>query len=579
MSLSELEAKMSLLYMEPEDDEGNQEYKYKLVGLSDEDRENRITQMNFRLDEGNGEAIYEIGITDDGCPLGIKKAYIDESIDNLRYMSDQLNASIQIIDQSESPISLKSKSHRKRFLKYNRIDKSDPNLKTLLNEKRYVCEVMVRRNYHQCNYIDLRIAVAGSVDAGKSTTIGVLTRGIKDNGNGLARQGIFNFKHELTTGRTSSISHQIMGFDSKGNVVNDRLSKLKAVSWPEIVENSIKICTFQDMAGHKQYFKTTVRGLSGCVHDYALIMIESGDKIQPMTREHIIVCLMRKIPMIIIFTKIDIAPEHVFANNLVILNKMLKGPGVNKLPYMIKDKRDIITICHNIKSNVLTPILKISNVTGEGIDHLKMLLNCLPPRISYKNARDKPAKYTVQDIFTVSGVGTVVSGFLYRGIIKVKNTYWLGPDTTGKYKKVIVKSIHNKRVDVQLAEAGQQVCLALRNFSRDLVNKGMVVIESKQEPQNYRTIVAEIEIMGRHSTNIRVGYEPLINLSNFKQTAKIMKIEKTEHGGDIGPVLRRGDKAIVTFRFTQSPIYCEVGDSIIFREGKTRGSGVVKLIH
>ena len=61
------------------------------------------------------------------------------------------------------------------------------------------------------SYIDLRIAVCGNVDSGKSTIIGVLTRGILDNGRGLARAHVFNHKHEIDTGRTSSISQQILG--------------------------------------------------------------------------------------------------------------------------------------------------------------------------------------------------------------------------------------------------------------------------------------------------------------------------------------------------------------------------------
>lgn len=55
------------------------------------------------------------------------------------------------------------------------------------------------------------MAVCGNVDSGKSTTIGVLTRGVLDNGRGLARSHVFVHKHEIETGRTSSVSHQILG--------------------------------------------------------------------------------------------------------------------------------------------------------------------------------------------------------------------------------------------------------------------------------------------------------------------------------------------------------------------------------
>jgi len=67
-------------------------------------------------------------------------------------------------------------------------------------------------------FIDLRLAVLGNVDAGKSTVLGVLTQGELDNGRGRARLNLFRHLHEIQSGRTSSISHEILGFSSKGEV-------------------------------------------------------------------------------------------------------------------------------------------------------------------------------------------------------------------------------------------------------------------------------------------------------------------------------------------------------------------------
>ena len=63
--------------------------------------------------------------------------------------------------------------------------------------------------------IELRIAVLGSSDVGKSTLLGVLTRGQLDNGRGCARLNVFRHRHEVYSGKTSSISIQTMGFDSE----------------------------------------------------------------------------------------------------------------------------------------------------------------------------------------------------------------------------------------------------------------------------------------------------------------------------------------------------------------------------
>ncbi len=67
-------------------------------------------------------------------------------------------------------------------------------------------------------FLDLRVAVLGNVDSGKSTLLGVLTQGELDNGRGRARLNLFRHLHEIQTGRTSSISIEILGFDGKGEV-------------------------------------------------------------------------------------------------------------------------------------------------------------------------------------------------------------------------------------------------------------------------------------------------------------------------------------------------------------------------
>jgi predicted GTPase len=60
---------------------------------------------------------------------------------------------------------------------------------------------------------DVRIAVIGNVDSGKSTLVGCMTKCVKDDGRGSARKMVFNFSHEAANGRTSSIGQEIMGFD------------------------------------------------------------------------------------------------------------------------------------------------------------------------------------------------------------------------------------------------------------------------------------------------------------------------------------------------------------------------------
>lgn len=74
------------------------------------------------------------------------------------------------------------------------------------------------------------MAVLGPMEGGKSTLVGVLTQGELDNGRGRARLNLFRHLHEIQSGRTSSISHEILGFDAKGEV---RIL---------IVEQRLKVC-------------------------------------------------------------------------------------------------------------------------------------------------------------------------------------------------------------------------------------------------------------------------------------------------------------------------------------------------
>lgn len=121
----------------------------------------------------------------------------------------------------------------------------------------------------------LRVAVVGNVDAGKSTLLGVLTHGELDNGRGLARQKLFRHKHEMESGRTSSVGNDILGFDSVGNVVNKPDAHAGQLDWMKICEESSKVITFIDLAGHERYLKTTIFGMTGHAPDFTMLMVRN----------------------------------------------------------------------------------------------------------------------------------------------------------------------------------------------------------------------------------------------------------------------------------------------------------------
>jgi GTPase len=107
---------------------------------------------------------------------------------------------------------------------------------------------------------------------------------------------VFNYSHELKTGRTSSISHQILGYDYKGQIVN--YQGVNKLSWNDIVQRSTKIISFFDLAGHEKYLKTTILGISSSIPNICMIMIGANNGISKMTVEHIFICITFKIPFI-----------------------------------------------------------------------------------------------------------------------------------------------------------------------------------------------------------------------------------------------------------------------------------------
>uniref|UniRef100_A0A8C6ZBF7 GTP-binding protein 2 n=1 Tax=Nothoprocta perdicaria TaxID=30464 RepID=A0A8C6ZBF7_NOTPE len=116
---------------------------------------------------------------------------------------------------------------------------------------RKITEVLVRKVPDNQQFLDLRVAVLGNVDSGKSTLLGVLTQGELDNGRGRARLNLFRHLHEIQSGRTSSISFEILGFNSKGEVreawgihlvpINNSEGNVMEERWPSSVSRGLLV--------------------------------------------------------------------------------------------------------------------------------------------------------------------------------------------------------------------------------------------------------------------------------------------------------------------------------------------------
>ncbi|KAJ2952506.1 hypothetical protein O0L34_g6824 [Tuta absoluta] len=521
-------------------------------------------QLDERLEAGNGEIIYDIGQGEDGRGL----------------TEDEYNASVATLQSLVS--------EHVSCVELRRWDCGEGGG----GEGGAVCgQYLLRTQRAHTDFMEIRVAVVGNVDAGKSTLLGVLTHGELDNGRGYARQRLFRHKHEMESGRTSSVGNDILGFDSIGNVVNK--PEHGTLDWVKICEKSSKVITFIDLAGHERYLKTTVFGMTGHAPDFGMLMIGANAGIVGMTKEHLGLALALSVPVFVVVTKIDMCPPNVLQDNLKLLIRILKSSGCRKVPVMVKNKDDVIVSATNFVSQRLCPIFQVSNVSGENLELLTMFLNLLKTRMPAQD--DKPAEFQIDDTYSVPGVGTVVSGTTLAGVIRLNDTLLLGPDPLGRFQPIVVKSIHRKRMPVpevrggQTASfalkklllgpdplgrfqpivvksihrkrmpvpevrGGQTASFALKKIKRSAIRKGMVMVSPLLNPQACWQFEGEILVL-HHPTTISSRYQAMVHCGSIRQTASILWMSRD--------CLRTGDKARVKFRFIKHPEYLKCGQRMV----------------
>lgn len=498
--------------------------------------EDEFLQLQERLSErlACGETMLELG-SGEGEPPGLSIEDLDASVATLRSLASLLDAECVELRRRETPGGC-------------------------------VVEYLVRRHTNSEDFMEVRVAVVGNVDAGKSTLLGVLTHGELDNGRGLARQRLFRHKHEAESGRTSSVGNDILGFDTAGNVVNRPVHG--SLDWTRICEESSKVITFIDLAGHEKYLKTTVFGMTGHQPDFCMLMVGSNMGVVGMTKEHLGLALALNVPVFVVVTKIDMCPPNVLAETLKVLQRVLKSPGCRKLPVLVQNKDDVICCAMNFTSERMCPIFQVSNVTGDNLDLLKQFLNLLQSR--WAGSESEPAEFQIDSTFSVPGVGTVVSGTMMAGVLKLNQTMLLGPNHTGEFIPVPIRSIHRKRLPVREVRGGQTASFALKKIKRNSLRKGMVLVAPERQPEACWEFDGEILVL-HHPTTISCRYQAVVHVGSVRQTASILTMSQ-EH-------LRTGDKALCRFRFIKYPEYIRTNVRMVFREGRTKAVGTVLKVY
>ncbi|KAK7687077.1 hypothetical protein QCA50_009577 [Cerrena zonata] len=426
---------------------------------------------------------------------------------------------------------------------------------------------------------EVRCAVVGNVDSGKSTTLGVLTRGALDDGRGRARVSLFRHKHEVESGRTSSVGMEILGFGPSGTPILPSTShsteldviRREKMSWEDISIQASKIISFIDLAGHERYLKTTLYGLTSGAPSCVLLIVGGNAGLIGMSKEHLAISLALSVPVVVCITKIDMTPAPKLQETIQQVTKILKSRGCGKTPVFVKSAETAVELSQTFAKERLCPVFQLSNVTGEGLDYLRTFLNLLPPSEgdTEKFLADQPLEYCVTEVWSVPYVGTVVDGIVNSGKIKAGDAVMIGPDSNGNFETTMVKSIQRKRAPVNGAEAGQCVSMALKRMRRAAVRKGMVVVhKTETPPRAIRRFEGQVLIL-YHNTTLQRNYQAMLHCGAIRQTVRIISMDHPQG------VLRTGDRATVTFEFISHPEFIKEGMKLLFREGKTKGLGVI----
>ncbi|CAH8557079.1 unnamed protein product [Heterobilharzia americana] len=346
----------------PEVEEGNIEYKRKLVDPTPNRFEQLVTQMKWRLNEGGGKAIYKLGVDDDGHISGLRPTELISSLTTLERMAKRLNATLHPL--------------RERIIEPTEIS-SD-------KEYRKAVELLVRlAPTTNEGSPDMCIALVGGMDSGKSTLISVLTDGELDNARGKARLNLFRHLHEVQSGRTSSLSRELLGFDANGNVTNYKYAdgRVYRRSAEEVIRMSSNLLTLIDLAGHSKYQRTTLSGIACNQPVMGILVISATIGLSTIGLEHIQLIRSLNLPMIVVLTKIDQLSnvyqfkqiENAWSYGMLsTLNKSSMNEKFSALDgWLLNSTRD----SHG--NTCMPPFFPVSSVTGQGIDNLIQFLSRL----------------------------------------------------------------------------------------------------------------------------------------------------------------------------------------------------------
>ncbi|HYF39047.1 MAG TPA: elongation factor Tu [Gemmatimonadales bacterium] len=315
-----------------------------------------------------------------------------------------------------------------------------------------------------------------------------------------------------------------------------------------------------DCPGHADYVKNMITGAAQM--DGAILVVSAADGPMPQTREHILLAKQVNVPYIVVFmNKVDMVddPELLELVELEVreLLSSYEFPG---------DDTPII------KGSALQA-LESGDPNSEQGKKIQELLDALDSYIPQpKREVDKPFLMPVEDVFSITGRGTVATGRIERGVIKVGEEVALVG--FGASKKTVVTGVEMFRKLLDQGEAGDNVGLLLRGIEKNEIERGMVLAKAGSITPHTQ-FEAEVYVLtkeegGRHTPFFK-GYRPQFYFRTTDVTGSV------ELPGGVEMVMP-GDNVQMTIELI-TPIAMDEGLRFAIREGgRTVGAGVVTKI-
>ena len=365
-------------------------------------------------------------------------------------------------------------------------------------------------------------------------------------------------------GKTTLVRGILRTFSPEADAMIDKLdkdpeAKAKAITIAVAhveFETDNRHYALVDCPGHKDYIKNMITGAAQM--DGAILVISSGDGAMPQTKEHILLAKQVGVPKMVVFINDfgDADPE---------ILELIKADVQEQL-----GKNGYDADCHIIVGSAL----KAFKGEEEGANAVKELMKAVDEYIPVpERDTDKPFLMPVEDIFSIEGRGTVATGRIERGIVKVGDEVEvLGLGKKTQKTAVIGVEMFNKTLSE--GQAGDNVGILLRGLKREDIQRGQI-LAAPGSVTTHTDFKAEVYVLskeegGRHTPFV-TGYKPQFYIRTADVTGEVILPEGVE-------MVAPGDNTEFTVKLV-SPVAIEKGVSFAIREGgQTVGQGIITEI-